>query len=445
MAEDRHEEPVLTAEKLRRHIPVLDGIRGLAIVLVLFHHCTDMSNNGVVDNAATLLLHWGGFGVDLFFVLSGFLITGILADTRGHKGYFGSFYARRVLRIFPLYYAVVIFSFVVLPNVGPVVAGLPGVTDDTAAMIDSKLDRFGTVEGDEWYYWLYLSNFVAAKVNEWRHGILDVSWSLAIEEQFYMVWPLLVWLAGPRRMKWVCLSLLVISPAFRAWLLLRGTDPFFGGETSIIDVYVLTPGRLEGLALGSLIALHLRGGADNLAPGRRLEALVGPAKIVAPVCLGLSVLFEGTRYLSDHAIHSHTIYTAYAGYTLVAVGFAAVLVLALSARPGGFWFRVWTCRPLRSFGKYSYAIYLMHMPVRAVIRDLVYGPNFNGSRFGDALFQFPRIGGSELPGQILFFIPAFAACWFAGWVSWNLYEKHFLRLKRFFPYVRKAKAGETGG
>jgi peptidoglycan/LPS O-acetylase OafA/YrhL len=436
-----HHEPALTTEKLRRHIPVLDGIRGLAIVLVLFHHCTDMSNNGLADDAATLLLHWGGFGVDLFFVLSGFLITGILADTRGHRGYFRSFYARRVLRIFPLYYAVVIFSFIILPNIGPVLAATPGVPDSTAATIESKLDRFGTVGEDEWFYWLYLSNFLAAKVNEWRHGILDVSWSLAIEEQFYLLWPLLVWLVGQARMKVVCLALLVVSPAFRAWLLLRGTDPFFGGETTIIDVYVLTPGRLEGLALGSLLALHLRGGGDDLAPHRRLRALVGPAKIVAPVCLGLSVLGEATRHLADHPVHSHTLFTAYAGYTLVAIGFAAVLVLALAAEPGSFWFRFWTSRPLRSFGKYSYAIYLTHMPVRAVIRDLVYGPNFNGSRFGDALFQFPRIGGSELPGQILFFIPAFAACWVVGWLSWNLYEKHFLKLKRFFPYERKVRQG----
>ena len=83
------------------------------------------------------------------------------------------------------------------------------------------------------------------------------------------------------------------------------------------------------------------------------------------------------------------------------------------------------------------------MPVRAVIRDMIYGPNFNGSRFGDAMFTFPKIAGSELPGQILFYIPAFAACWFAGWLSWNLYEKHFLQLKRFFPYARKRQTSES--
>ena len=185
-------EVALTSETLRGHLPVLDGIRGMAIVLVLFHHCTDMAVVTGVDKAATLFLHWGGFGVDLFFVLSGFLITGILADTRGHRSFFKSFYARRVLRIFPLYYAICLFSFVVLPNLGPLLAGAVG--EGTAQTIQTKLDRFGTVGADQWYYWTYLSNFVAAKVNAWRHGILDVSWSLAIEEQFYLVWPLLVFL-----------------------------------------------------------------------------------------------------------------------------------------------------------------------------------------------------------------------------------------------------------
>lgn len=438
-------EVALTSETIRGHIPVLDGIRGLAIVLVLFHHCTDMAVNTSVDKAATLFLHWGGFGVDLFFVLSGFLITGILADTRGSKNYFKAFYMRRVLRIFPLYYAICLFSFVILPNLGPLLGSVPGAPESLADTIDSKLDRFGSVGGDQWYYWAYLSNFVAAKVNEWRHGILDVSWSLAIEEQFYLVWPLLVFLLGALRMKVVCIACLIISPLFRAWMLTRGegpggVDPFYGGETTIIDVYVLTPGRLEGLALGALIALHLRGGSkkgdpsSNAEPGRRLARLLPIAKVVAPVCLALSVAFEATRFFSDHKIHSHTDYTAFAGYTIVAIGFAAVLVLALAARPGSRWYRFWTFKPLMSFGKYSYAIYLVHMPVRAIIRDLIFGPNKSGKRFGTALIEFPVIGGSELLGQILFFIPAFAACWIVGWLSWNLFEKHFLKLKKHFRY-----------
>ena len=435
-------EVALNGASLRGHIPVLDGIRGLAIVLVLFHHCTDMNDATVIDKAAVTLFHWGGFGVDLFFVLSGFLITGILADTRGRKNYFKSFYARRVLRIFPLYYAICLFCFVILPNVGPIIAGAPGIGADRAALVQTKLDRFGEVSGDEWYYWTYLSNFVAAKVDGWRHGILDVSWSLAIEEQFYLVWPLLVCLLGRGKMKIVCVACVVISPLFRLWLLARGEDPFYGGETSIVDVYVLTPGRLEGLALGGLLALHLRGGTDqrvapeDFEPGRRLARLVPIAKVVAPVGLALSVGFEMLHFVMDLDMHSHTPATVYAGYTVLAFAFAAVLVLALAASPGSFWFRVWTFKPLMSFGKYSYAIYLTHMPVRALIRDIVYAPNPRGAgvRFADAMFHFPKIGESELLGQILFFIPSFAACWLVGWLSWNLFEKHFLKLKKFFPY-----------
>jgi len=153
MAESKSDQEVsLSSDSLRGHLPVLDGIRGLAIIMVLFHHSTDMAVVTTADKAATLFLHWGGFGVDLFFVLSGFLITGILADTRGHKGYFKSFYARRILRIFPLYYAICLFSFVILPNLGPMLANLPGVSQGVADTVDSKLDRFGTVGGDQWYY-----------------------------------------------------------------------------------------------------------------------------------------------------------------------------------------------------------------------------------------------------------------------------------------------------
>ena len=111
---------------------------------------------------------------------SGLLITGILVDSKGGAGYFWNFYAHRTLRIFPLYYAVVFLSLVVIPNLPP---GL---------VPSGKLANFGRIDGDELWYWLYLSNFSIARAGEWRHGILGISWSLAIEEQFYLEWPLVV-------------------------------------------------------------------------------------------------------------------------------------------------------------------------------------------------------------------------------------------------------------
>ena len=126
MSNSHQDSPhALTQDGLRRHIPALDGIRGLAILLVLFHHGSNMAPATAVDTFSLWTLHFGARGVDLFFVLSGFLITGIIADTRGRSGFFTSFYARRILRIFPLYYALVFLSFYIIPNLGSAIAAMP--------------------------------------------------------------------------------------------------------------------------------------------------------------------------------------------------------------------------------------------------------------------------------------------------------------------------------
>ncbi len=457
----------LTATKLRGHIPVLDGLRGFALILVLFHHFTDMTPVGAFDRAVSTTIHHGAIAIDLFFVLSGFLITGILAQSRGRAGYFKCFYARRILRVFPLYYLIVVFSFLVLPNIGPLLAGAPGVSGANAELVQSKLDRFGAVQGDEWYYWTYLSNFAVAKADAFRHGILAVSWSLSIEEQFYLLWPLLIAAMGLLRTRWVCISLIVLSPLFRLWFLSLDVDPLFGGapliidvmmmlglldgiqivpligsEPSVIDVLMLTPGRLEGIALGSLLALHLRGGTGEHEPGRRLTALIPIARVVGPVCLLGAMAIELPRYLGTHEGIDPSHLAATLGMFLVPLGFAGAFVLALDARPGGVWYRLWTSRVLCSFGKYSYAIYLLHLPIRAVIRDVFFGPRVQESsgRFGTALIEFPTIMGSELPGQLLFYIPAFGVCWVVGWLSWHVFEKHFLKMKKYFPYPKREAA-----
>lgn len=172
------------------HNPVLDGIRGMAILMVMWHHNTVLGHANPIDSWYHAISGLGAFGVDLFFVLSGFLITGILYDSkvRGPQtfgSYFGNFYARRTLRIFPLYYAVVIFSLLILPHVGD---ALKHVTSPASAdLIQTKLDRFAQVKDYDLYFWLYLSNFPIAITAKWLHGILGVSWSLAIEEQFYLI------------------------------------------------------------------------------------------------------------------------------------------------------------------------------------------------------------------------------------------------------------------
>ncbi len=390
----------------------------MAILLVMIFHMTFMRAVTNLDSAAQSIFSCGWIGVDLFFVLSGFLITGILFDTKDTQHYFLTFYARRALRIFPLYYAVVAFSFLVLPAIASHLG-------DTA---QAKLDRFGTIEGDQWMYWTYLSNFAIAHAERFRHGILDVSWSLAIEEQFYLIWPTIVFFCSRRTLIRICIGAIVFALAYRCWLYAAGAH--------WLSNYVLTPARIDTLAVGALIALTARGpsGLSSLA------RFAGP---VALLCLTLLAGDAVWRFATSlHNPGGVNLFSAdlpelrTVGYSIIAILFGAVLVLALEAsrsrasapasstatgRPSAL-VRLFESPLLRSFGKYSYAMYLFHLPIRAVPRDLIFNKHV------------PVIAGSQIPAQLLFTIVCIALTFAAAWLSWHLYEKHWLALKRFVEY-----------
>ena len=168
----------LAAEEAARN-PRLDGVRGLAILPVMLYHLTFFgAATGAAGEAITFLPSLGWTSVDLFFVLSGFLITGILRRTRGSGHYFRNFYARRALRIFPLYYAVLVFFFVIAPHVRSF--GDP-----------AKFWVAGADQQTLWY-WLYLQNLHVAWTGQFDHHFLGIVWTLCIEEQFYLVWPMLL-------------------------------------------------------------------------------------------------------------------------------------------------------------------------------------------------------------------------------------------------------------
>ncbi|HEX7242785.1 MAG TPA: acyltransferase [Longimicrobiaceae bacterium] len=378
---------------------MLDGLRGVAILMVMLYHQTLIGDGGpFVDQAWSAVLGVGWAGVDLFFVLSGFLITGILFDAKGSGGYFRAFYARRVLRIFPLYYAVVAFSLLVLPN-----------------LAHPKAENFARVAGQEHWYWLHLSNVVVASNRDFWHGILDVAWSLSIEEQFYLVWPLAVFALGRTPLMRLCAALVAGALAWRVGALLLGVHP--------VAVYVLPLSRMDALAVGALVALWARGPAGIAAPLRaaRPVALASGAAL-----LGMLV---GLRRLDAFQPLVQT-----AGYTLLALLFGALLTLAVAARPESGWARALDRPALRTLGKYSYAMYLFHFPIRGVLRDAVYGPD-----------RFLVLAGSAIPGQILFYALSTAVTLLAAWLSWHLYEKRFLALKKHFPYgERPAAPGVVG-
>ena len=180
-------------------IPGLDAIRGLAILLVTVYRF----NGGAAGaeehvNSVFRLATLGFRGVDLFFVLSGFLITGILLDTKRQPGYFRNFYARRALRIFPLYFGVLFVAFFVLPIASPRIAAI-----------------FAEARDHQAWLWLYGTNILQARNGGWPFGHFDHFWSLAVEEHFYLVWPLVIFFANYRATIAACIAVIVCAAATR--------------------------------------------------------------------------------------------------------------------------------------------------------------------------------------------------------------------------------------
>ena len=368
------------------YTPALDGLRGIAIILVLFHHFTILKPVAAVDHALADLALAGWSGVDLFFVLSGFLITGILIDARGSDRYFTSFYARRTLRIFPLYYLIVFLSLVVLPR-------LPTWFDLLAGAGAPR---------EQWQYWLYLTNFAVASRDAFRHGVLDVTWSLAIEEQFYLIWAAIVWLCPPRVLGILCGLTLLVAPLARTLALLQGAEP--------IDVYVLTQYRADALATGALLAWLLRRGWLE-KQGRTGLALAAMALTgVIAICWA-----EGSGWWA-------TLWMQRAGYSLLSLTGAGMLVAAVVQPQTAVWPRMLSVGWLRAFGKYSYCLYLIHLPVMRVVRAFVLAPE-----------DFATFG-SVLAGQLVFYAAATVPAFALAWLSWKVFEGPILRLKSRFPY-----------
>jgi peptidoglycan/LPS O-acetylase OafA/YrhL len=374
------------------HVPALDGVRGIAIILVLLLHFTlygVLAPSSPVERVYYKIMTAGWIGVDLFFVLSGFLITGILYDSKGGDHYFRNFYVRRVLRIFPLYYGSLVIFCLLLPSAFPTHPGFRALQQNAA------------------WYWTYLTNVLVAREGWSSFGPIEHFWSLAVEEQFYLVWPLVILLLGRRGLMAACLACIVAS------LLVRGGLELGGRE---IAAHVLTPARMDALAVGALVALVARGpnGLRDLARWAR--------PIAGLTFAGLLAVVIWRRGLPSEDVVVSTI-----GYSLLAFLFGAILVLGLTSPPEAALSKALTSPTLRLFGRYSYALYVFHHPLLTLVKQRT-----------SSLQAVPLLPGLRLPAQVLFTAVGITILLGVASLSWHLYEKQFLKLKRLFPYRGRA-------
>ena len=378
-------------------IPALDGIRGIAILLVMFIHFTERNvSAGLANSIYTQLAGVGWIGVDLFFVLSGFLITGLLLDSKGAPHYFRNFYARRTLRIFPLYYACLLVWLVAVPWLAP-----PSWQYGQGVL--------ATLEREQAWYWTYLSNWRMGLDGEWPGLGISVYWSLAIEEQFYLIWPAVVRFCSVRMLRRIALALIGAAFAARLAMVYAGAQP--------ILVYVSTPTRMDALALGALVAIAMRDPAAWLV-AKRIARRVWPFAVLCLLAIWASI-----GEFSEYHPLMQTL-----GFPALAVLFGSLMVHAVTADPGSRLSNVLTLRVLTVLGKYSYAMYLVHLTLRVFLVS---------SERARMLVEWGGVGVQ------LALLAAFTAVTvFVGWLSWHLFERHFLALKRYFT-TQPALAGHA--
>jgi peptidoglycan/LPS O-acetylase OafA/YrhL len=375
-------------------IETLDGVRGIAILAVLVDHTAMWINPvGPLDRAVQAVAGSGWSGVDLFFVLSGFLITGILLDAKGGRHYFRSFYARRVLRIFPVCYLAI--ALVVLSSLIPAVA-------------HHFPDAAGRVRGVQAWYWTYTTNYLIA-FHGWPAAPMRSAhlWSLAVEEQFYLVWPALVLLVDRRTLARICIGLLVACPILRVALFLAGTPAR--------ALVVLTPTRMDTLALGALLAIAARSDGGLVAWRR----VLGWVAVVSSLALASTLTFRPR--LANESPEIATI-----GFSLIAAVAAALVTFAATTPAGSLTHRFLAHPALRAVGRYSYAMYIFHLPVVGLLHWRGLAPDV-----------MPVVLGSHLPAQFVFTALCFALSYAIAFASWHVVEHPILKLKSLFPYDRE--------
>jgi peptidoglycan/LPS O-acetylase OafA/YrhL len=377
----------------RMRFPALDGLRALPVTMVFaFHYGGGAASGPLLHNVSIMRLQ-GWSALNLFFTLSGFLITGVLYDTRHDSHFFKRFYARRVLRIFPVYY-----------------------------LLASVLLALTAVFHYEWrpqhlLFLVYVGNFVAAFMPSLYqvHARFPAAnlyighlWTLCVEEQFYLLWPLLVWSIRDRvKLMWTAAGLSLIAVVLRVWLVYGVGSDLHGGW-----LLTMLPFHLDGLLIGGILALLMRGGAverwQRRAPWMFVAGVVG---------LGIGFVLDIYGWVPT------------VGFPLTALTSAGLIGWALM--PGSLAGRVLGLRPLRVFGRCSYGFYVYHLP------------------FAAAWAALARVVGQRIHsphwGYVMVMASNYVISFLVAKVSYEYFESRFMRKKRLFEYddEKAAKSSRT--
>ena len=376
----------------RGHIMELDALRGLGLCLVLIDHCWP-------DGLSYLIFQLGNAGwiaMDSFFVMSGVLITGILLDSRDKPRYYRNYYARRTLRIFPLYYVVLGLLWAI-----------------------ANFTNYGLYYQDILKHWFNPLWFVfyAGNIREGAIGFppdllpgnyaafgYAVLWSLQIEEQFYLLFPLLVACLRRLYLQRLLMAAVVVSPILRVLSYLwQPANPYLQ--------YVELPTHCDGLALGALIAIRFRSGPWNIS---KAALTSWTALLLGAATVGSVVTTWGT-----HKQAWSTAWDRTAGYSISSAG-CACLVLWLICFRGSSYTRWMRIAPLQYLGKISYGVYLLHPIAIWTIFELIKKDKLHFRK-----------------DDPLYFAEAVALSLIYAAISWHIFEQPLLSLKKRFSYARE--------
>ena len=371
------------------HIPELDGIRGVAIALVLMFHffyepAAVVPGGSVWHLLAPLRIGWTG--VDLFFVLSGFLIGGILLDARGSKNYFRTFYTRRFYRIVPLYALVLCACYlqtVVLKR---------GNAPQFSWMLQGRLPWLS--------YVLFVQNFWMAARSTFGTWGLGGTWSLAVEEQFYLTLPLVIWIVDPRHLQRVLFAAVIAAPIIR-------TVCCIGWPHKWMFPFALMPCRADALLLGVIAAIAMRNPAYRAQIEKRGRLILVSVFLLL---LGCAAAIHIAPEPSSRLMQTF-------GYTWIALLYVLVLIYAVTQK-SSLISRFLRVTWLRSLGKIAYGVYLLHF-YAIVLLTMWISPMHPFHRFWPVLDSW-----FQLSVTILALLLTFVLCW----LSWRYFEKPLVQI-----------------